>query len=89
MTLEDIEIAKRECIDAARRAAEAGFDMVEMGGHVGYLFSDFVSRFTNKRMDEYGGDSRGRMKFNTDIIAGIKKELGEDYPVGIRLSIED
>ncbi len=89
MTLEEIEIAKQECINAAVRAAEAGYDMVEMGGHVGYLFADFVSRFTNKRTDEYGGDARGRMKFNTDIIKGIKKELGEDYPVGIRLSIEE
>jgi 2,4-dienoyl-CoA reductase-like NADH-dependent reductase (Old Yellow Enzyme family)/thioredoxin reductase len=89
MTVEEIKIAEQECIDAARRAAEAGYDMVEMGGHVGYLFADFVSKFTNKRTDEYGGDARGRMKFNTDIIKGIKKELGQDYPVGIRLSIEE
>ncbi|HEY5997217.1 MAG TPA: NADH oxidase, partial [Candidatus Deferrimicrobiaceae bacterium] len=83
---EEVYVCIQQCIDAFRRAAEAGFDVGELGGHVGYLVSNFVSKFTNRRTDEFGGDIKGRMKFVTDIIKGTHKVLGEDWPIGIRLS---
>ncbi len=89
MTTEEIEICIQQCVDAFRRAYEAGYDIGELGGHVGYLVSNFVSKFTNRRTDKYGGDIRGRMKFVTDIITGTKKLLGDDFPIGIRLSVEE
>lgn len=85
-TTEEVYICIQQCIDAFCRAAEAGYDIGELGGHVGYLVSNFVSKFTNKRTDEFGGDIHGRMKFVTDIIKGTHKVLGSDWPIGIRLS---
>jgi len=88
MTKEDIQICIREHIDGARRTVEAGFDIVEISGIVGYLLSNFISSYTNKRTDEYGGDIKGRSKFMLDIIEGIRKECG-DVPIGIRLCGEE
>jgi 2,4-dienoyl-CoA reductase (NADPH2) len=88
MSKEDIEQCIQEHIDGARRTVEAGFEIVEVSGIVGYLISNFISSYTNKRTDEYGGDIKGRCKFMTDIIKGIRKECG-DIPIGIRLCGEE
>jgi len=89
MTREQIEIAIHEHIDGARRCIEAGYDAVEISGIVGYLISNFISSYTNKRTDEYGGDVAGRAKFMTDIVSGIRKEVGPDYPIIIRLCADE
>ena len=70
---------------AARRAVEAGFDMIEISGIVGYLLSTFISRYTNKRQDEYGGDIRNRCRLMTEVLQAVKAEVGQSIPVGIRL----
>ena len=88
MSKEDIEQCIQEHIDGARRTVEAGFEIVEVSGIVGYLISNFISSYTNKRTDEYGGDIKGRCKFMTDIIEGIRKECG-DLSIGIRLCGEE
>jgi 2,4-dienoyl-CoA reductase (NADPH2) len=85
MTKEDIESCIREHIDGARRTVEAGYDVIEISGIVGYLISNFISSYTNKRTDEYGGDIKGRCKLMVDIIKGIRKEVGDDAAIGIRL----
>lgn len=85
MTKEMIEIEIQNHIDGARRIVEAGYDMVEISGIVGYLISNFISSYTNLRTDEYGGDVKGRAKFMTDIVSGIRKEVGDDVPIIIRL----
>jgi len=89
MSKEDIEICIQEHADGARRAAEVGFQVVEISGIVGYLLSNFLSSYTNKRTDEYGGDIKGRSKFVCDIIRACKKAVGPDVPVGIRLCGEE
>jgi len=89
MTKEEIEMAIQANADAARRAVEAGFEILEISGIVGYLVSNFISKYTNKRTDEYGGDIKGRCKFMTDIIKACKKVCGDDVPVGIRLCGEE
>jgi 2,4-dienoyl-CoA reductase (NADPH2) len=88
MSKEEIQIAIQEHIDGAKRAVEAGFDIIEISGIVGYLISNFISRYTNKRTDEYGGDINSRCRFMVEIIQGIKKAVG-DVPVGIRLCGEE
>ena len=88
MTMEDIQRTIQNNADGARRAVEAGFEILEISGIVGYLLSNFISSYTNKRTDEYGGDIKGRSKFMTDIIKACKKECG-DVPVGIRLCGEE
>jgi 2,4-dienoyl-CoA reductase (NADPH2) len=85
ITHKEIETSVRDHIEAARRAKDAGFDMIEISGIVGYLISTFISRYTNNRSDEYGGDIRNRCRLMMEILQGIKAEVGDTIPVGIRL----
>jgi 2,4-dienoyl-CoA reductase (NADPH2) len=86
ITTDEIKMAIRDHISAARRAVYAGFDMIELSGIVGYLISTFVSRYANKRQDGYGGeDIRSRCRLMVEVIQGVKAEVGEGVPVGIRL----
>ncbi len=71
--------------EAARRAAEAGFDGVEVHGAHGYLFHQFLSPFGNLRTDEYGGDTAGRSRFICEAIARIKERCGTDFPVIVKM----
>ncbi len=89
MTRADVQEVVRQHVEAARRGVEAGFDMMEISGIVGYLISNFISSYTNRRTDEYGGDIRGRMRMVVEIIEGVKKACGPDIPVGIRLCSEE
>ncbi|MHC4180907.1 MAG: NADH:flavin oxidoreductase, partial [Planctomycetota bacterium] len=89
MTKEEIEICIDQHVRGARRCAAAGFDAVEISGIVGYLLSNFVSSYTNRRTDEFGGDVKGRAEFPRRIVEGIRKELGPDYPIIIRLCGEE
>lgn len=84
ITKDEIKKTLRDHIEAARRARDAGFDMIELSGIVGYLISTFISRYTNKRSDEYGGDLSSRCRLMVEIIQGVKAQVG-DMPVGIRL----
>jgi 2,4-dienoyl-CoA reductase (NADPH2) len=89
MTKQDIKQCVQEHVDAARRGLEAGFDIIEISGIVGYLLSNFISSYTNRRTDEYGGDIRGRMRAVVEIIQEVKKICGKDVPLGIRLCAEE
>jgi 2,4-dienoyl-CoA reductase (NADPH2) len=85
ITVKQINESVKDHIMAARRAVEAGYDMIELSGIVGYLISTFISRYTNKRQDEYCGDIRTRCRLMMEIIQGVKAEVGNAVPVGIRL----
>ena len=89
MTSAEIKEMIQQHVDAARRGIEAGFDAMEISGIVGYLISNFISSYTNRRTDEYGGDIRGRMKAVVEIIQAVKAVCGPDIPVGIRLCSEE
>ena len=89
MTKEGIHQCIQEHIDGAVRAVEAGFQIVEVSGIVGYLISNFVSAYTNKRSDEYGGDIHGRCRFMKEILEGIRKAVPSDVAIGIRLCGEE
>ena len=88
MTKGDIKQCIKQHIEATERLLKAGFDIVEISGIVGYLLSNFVSGYTNRRTDEYGGDIRGRMRFVVELIQEVKKVCG-DVPLGIRLCAEE
>lgn len=79
----------QQFIAAAVRAKKAGFDGVELHAAHGYLLNQFLSPYTNKRTDEYGGSFENRMRFITEIITGIHKTCGDDYPVTVRLSVDE
>ena len=85
MSVPEVEECIRDHIAGARRAVEAGYEIIEISGIVGYLISNFVSKYTNWRSDDYGGDIKGRCEFVRKIISGIRKEIGSDVAVGIRL----
>jgi 2,4-dienoyl-CoA reductase (NADPH2) len=89
MTNAEVKEMIQQSVDAARRGVEAGFDMMEISGIVGYLISNFLSSYTNRRADEYGGDIRGRCQAMVEIIQGVKEVCGPDIPVGIRLCSEE
>lgn len=89
MTKEEIKEMVQQHVDATKRGIAAGFDIIEISGIVGYLISNFISSYTNRRTDEYGGDIRGRMKAVVETIQGVKEVCGPDIPVGIRLCAEE
>ena len=89
MSIADIELCIQQHVDATRRGVEAGFDIFEISGIVGYLISNFVSSYTNRRTDKYGGDIRGRMQLAVELIQACKEAAGPDRPVGIRLCCEE
>ena len=78
-----------EFAEAARRARDAGFDMVELHGCHGYLLSSFLSPLTNQRRDRYGGSVANRARFVVDIVKLIKERAGKDFPVSVRMNGSD
>lgn len=74
---------------ASRRVKEAGYDAVELCGVVGYLVSNFLCKWTNKRTDEYGGSLENRARFFLEIIERTRELVGLDYPIIIRLNAND
>ncbi len=75
--------------DAAVRAQKAGFDGVEIHAGHGYLVQQFLSQFSNRRFDEFGGSIENRARFACEICKDIKKKCGDSYPVIIKLSGEE
>lgn len=82
---EIVEIVQRFG-DAARRAAEAGCDFIGLHGAHGYLLSQFLSPWCNKRMDDYGGDLAGRLRFPLEVIAAVRAATGNALPILYRIS---
>lgn len=89
MTVEQIQQAIQEHVKGAIRTQEAGYDAVEISGIVGYLLSNFNSKYTNKRTDDHGGSVENRARFMREIIEGIRKAVGPDFPIIIRLCGEE
>lgn len=89
LTVDEIKEIVRWFGDCARRAKESGFDGVEIHGASGYLVGQFLSPFSNHRVDEYGGDIIGRTRFAVEIIKDIREKCGQDFVVGYRMSVEE
>ena len=74
---------------AARRAAEAGFDAVELHAAHGYLIHQFLSPLTNSRQDGWGGNQEGRFRLAVEVVRALRREVPNTMPVMIRLSATD
>jgi len=74
---------------AATRAKQAGFDGVQLHGAHGYLLSNFLSPFDNKRTDAYGGSIDNRARIVLEAYASVRDAVGDQYPVLIKLNTED
>ncbi len=79
----------KKFIDGAIRVKKTGADGVELHAAHGYLIQQFLSPLTNKRTDEYGGSLENRMRFLLEIIEGIKNNCGQDFPIVVRLSVDE
>ncbi|MBN1483547.1 MAG: NADH:flavin oxidoreductase [Chloroflexia bacterium] len=85
----EIEETIQAYAQAARRTKLAGFDAVQIHGAHGYLISQFLSPFTNRRKDKWGGDIQGRTHFLRAVCAAVRQEVGPDYPLLIKLGLMD
>jgi 2,4-dienoyl-CoA reductase-like NADH-dependent reductase (Old Yellow Enzyme family)/thioredoxin reductase len=74
---------------SAANVKQAGFDMIEIHAHGGYLIAQFMSPYFNKRTDEYGGSFDNRCRFLLEIISSIRQAVGSDFPLTVKWSIED
>ena len=89
MSKREIHRLQQDFIDAAERCKKAGVDAVELHGAHGYLIQQFLSPYTNHRKDEYGGSFENRMRFLEEIVRGIKQRCGKDYPLIVRLTVDE
>jgi len=89
LSIEEIVAIEDAFAEAARRAKQAGFDGVEIHGAHGYLICSFLSPYTNKRTDIYGGSLENRARFPMNIIRKVREKVGPDFIVGYRISGEE
>jgi NADH:flavin oxidoreductases, Old Yellow Enzyme family len=89
LTSKEIDDVTQAFYDAARRTKEAGFDGVEIHSAHGYLLNQFFSPLTNKRSDEYGGSVHNRIRIHIKVIEAVRKAVGKDFPILLRLGASD
>lgn len=87
ITIAEIQEVVAAFGEAADRAKRAGFDAVEIHAAHGYLLDGFLSPHSNKRTDEYGGSFENRIRITLEAIAAVRKSVGKDFPILIRVSI--
>ncbi len=89
MTGADMDRVTAEFAAAARMAARAGFDMIELHAAHGYLVSSFISPVSNRRADAYGGSLENRMRWPLEVLRAMRAAWGEEKPLGVRISATD
>jgi 2,4-dienoyl-CoA reductase-like NADH-dependent reductase (Old Yellow Enzyme family) len=89
MTHDDIQEAIAHWGQAARRAHEAGFDVLELHGAHGYLIHQFLSPVANQRSDDYGGTPEKRLRFAIDVVREVRRYWPQDKPLFLRVSAVD
>ncbi|MDD6160078.1 MAG: FAD-dependent oxidoreductase [Oscillospiraceae bacterium] len=89
MTTEEVVDMVDKFSEAAWRVKQAGFDGVELHAAHGYLISQFMSPYLNKRNDRWGGSFENRMRFPLAIISSIQKKCGKDFPILVRYSVDE
>jgi 2,4-dienoyl-CoA reductase-like NADH-dependent reductase (Old Yellow Enzyme family) len=89
MTVGDIQDIIDAFGNAARRVKEAEFDGIQIFAGHGYLLSQFLSPFFNKRSDEYGGSLEGRARILLEILKEVRMIVGQGYPILVKMNSED
>ena len=89
VTKEDIRSIVKKFGDAAVRAKKAGFDSVQLHAAHGYFVSQFLTPYYNRRDDEYNGTIHNRARIIYEIIEEVRKRVGENYPLMIKLNFDD
>jgi NADPH2 dehydrogenase len=86
MTEDDMAKVSAAFTDAAKRSLRIGFDAIELHFAHGYLLHSFVSPFSNKRNDQYGGSFEGRMRFPLEVIRSVRAAVPRHVPLGARIT---
>ena len=89
MTPADLAAVRDQFVGAARRALDAGFDVVEIHAAHGYLLHQFLSPLSNRRDDGYGGSFANRVRFPLEIVQAVRAAWPDDRPVFMRVSSTD
>lgn len=89
MTPDDVAAVTADHVAAAKRAAGAGFDLLELHYAHGYLVSSFLSPLSNRRTDGYGGDLAGRARLGCEILDAVRAVWPDDRPISVRISATD
>ncbi len=89
MTVEEIRRITGQFADAARRAGVAEFDALQVHAAHGYLLSQFLSPFSNKRTDAYGGSVANRARFLLEVVDAIRHEVGSAFPLLVKLNCQE
>jgi len=89
MSMSEIMKVIGDFVNTARICQKAGFTGVQIHAAHGYLISQFLSPLTNKRSDEWGGSLENRSKVLKLIIEGVRKEVGADFPISVKLNSAD
>ena len=89
MTREDMDRVRDDFVASARRAAQAGFDWLELHCAHGYLLSSFISPLTNQRDDEYGGSLENRLRYPLEVFNAVREVWPQDLPMSVRISAHD
>ncbi|MGF1617825.1 MAG: FAD-dependent oxidoreductase, partial [Acidimicrobiia bacterium] len=89
MTYFDMEDVVARFVAAAERAVGAGIDMIHIHGAHGYLIGSFVSPYSNRRKDRYGGSLANRARFPLELVTALRQAVGPDFPLGYRLSADE
>ncbi|MFB4162382.1 FAD-dependent oxidoreductase [Alteribacillus sp. JSM 102045] len=89
LSIEEIKELENKFITAAHRAYKAGYDGVELHAAHGYLLNNFLSPYSNKRKDQYGGSIENRARVIKNIVQGINRDVNQHFPVTVRFSVDE
>jgi anthraniloyl-CoA monooxygenase len=89
ISLEDMQLVKNQFVQAAKNANEAGFDMIELQAHHGFLLASFLSPLTNIRNDNFGGNIQNRLKYPLEVFTAIREVFPTEKPISVRISATD
>lgn len=89
LSKDEIKVIVSQYGDTALNLKKAGFDAIEIYAAHGYLISNFLSKYSNKRIDEYGGCLENRMRFLLEIVEDTRNKVGKDFPIMVRISTRE
>ncbi len=89
MNEEDMDVLTAQFVQATKNANEAGFDLIELQAHHGFLLASFLSPLTNFRTDEFGGSIENRLKFPLRVFKAMRREFPQSKPMSVRISATD
>lgn len=89
LTIEQINEITSDFANACEKVEKAGFHGVELHGANGYLFTQFTSKMTNTRSDNYGGNLTNRARFSRNVVKACRQKVSEDFVIGYRMSFEN